>query len=139
MDANNFFADGLKQLQAGALRDALDALSIAIQLDPEFGEAYAYRGTTHYQLGDYDAAMQDYDTAVTLSPNLAEAYFFRATLYGQRRDHENAIDDYGRAIELNPTRKHGRPYLHLDMQILTVRDVRFPANNTKNPAEPIST
>ena len=60
-------------------------------------------GMAHYQLGDYDAAMQDYDNAVTLWPNLAEAYYFRAILHGQRKDHENAIDDYSRAIELKPT------------------------------------
>ena len=52
--ATHFLADGLKQLQAGAFQDALTALSIAIQLDPECGEAYAYRGIAHYQLGDYD-------------------------------------------------------------------------------------
>jgi hypothetical protein len=43
INAKEFFADGLKQLQAGAFQDALDALSIAIQLDPNFGEAFAYR------------------------------------------------------------------------------------------------
>ena len=57
--ATHFFADGLKQLQAGAVQEALTALSVAIQLDPEFGEAYAYRGLAEYQLGDYDTAMQD--------------------------------------------------------------------------------
>ena len=69
-------------------------MTTAIQLDPEFAEAYAYRGLAHYRLGNYDAAMQDYDTAVTLSPDLAEPYYFRAILHGQRKDHENAIDDY---------------------------------------------
>lgn len=102
MTAADLFARALKLLQAGASREALDALTVAIQLDPEFAEAYAYRGLAHYQQGNYDAAMEDYDKAVARSPNHAEAYYFRATLHGQLKGHEKAVSDYTRAIELKP-------------------------------------
>ena len=103
MNAKDFFADALNQLQAGSFQDALDALSIAIQLDPDFIEAYAYRGLAYYRLGNYDAAMADYDRSIALWPNLAEVYYFRAILYGQQKEREKAINDYTRAIELKPT------------------------------------
>lgn len=59
MDAKDFFADALNQLQAGSWQDALDALSIAIELDANFIEAYTYRGVAYYQLGDYESAMNE--------------------------------------------------------------------------------
>ena len=103
MTAADWFAKALKLLHAGASQDVLDALANAIQLDPEFAEAHAYRGFAYYRLGNYDAAMENYDKAVALWPKLAEVYCFRATLYGQRKNHEKAIADYTRAIGLKPT------------------------------------
>ena len=102
MNAGDWFARGLQSLHAGAAQDALDALSTAIQLDPEFAEAYAYRGFAYYRLDNYDAAMEDYDKAVALWPNLAEAYYFRAILHGQLKEYQQAIRDYTRAVELKP-------------------------------------
>ena len=100
MNAGGWFARALKLLHAGASQDALDALSTAIQLDPEFAEAYAYRGFAYYRLDNYDAAMEDYGKAVALWPNLAEAYYFRAILHGQLKEYQQAIRDYTRAVEL---------------------------------------
>ncbi len=103
MTAADWFVKALKLLHAGAPQDARAALTAAVQLDPEYAEAYAYRDLAYYQLGDHDAAMDDYDKAVALWPNFAEVYYFRAILYGQRKDHEKAIADYSRATELKPT------------------------------------
>ena len=61
MTAGDWFTKALKSLHAGASQDALDALTAAVQLDPEYAEAYAYRGLAYYRLNNYDAAMQDYD------------------------------------------------------------------------------
>ena len=78
MNAGDWFAKGLELLDVGASQETLDALNTAIQLDPEFAEAYVYRGLAYYRLNNY--AMQDYGKAVALWPNIAEAYYFRAIL-----------------------------------------------------------
>ena len=64
MNAGDWFAKALKLLYAGASEDALDAFSTAIQVDPEFAEAYAYCGFAYYRQDTYDAAMEDYDKVV---------------------------------------------------------------------------
>jgi tetratricopeptide (TPR) repeat protein len=103
MTAGDWFAKGLELLHGDASQEALEALTTAIQLDPEYAEAYAYRGFAYYQQGNYAAAMEDYSKAVALWPVFAEVYYFRAILYGHLKDHEKAINDYTSAIELKPT------------------------------------
>jgi tetratricopeptide (TPR) repeat protein len=48
MTAAEYFEIGLKSLFAGDYEIALDALSQAIRLDPDFGEAYAYHEVPQY-------------------------------------------------------------------------------------------
>jgi len=102
-ERRHWFTKGLKLLYASAFQDALDALTTAIQIDPERAEAYAYRGFAYHQLENYDAALKDYNKSVEQRPKLVEGYYFRAILYGQHKEHEKAINDYSRAIELEPT------------------------------------
>jgi Flp pilus assembly protein TadD len=66
MTAADLSTKALKLLYAGATQEALDALTEAIQLDPESAEAYSYRGVAYYQLGDYDSALEGYDKAIAL-------------------------------------------------------------------------
>ena len=103
MTPADLLTKALKLLEDGASQDALDLLTEAIQLDPEFAQAYAYRGYAHFQLYDYDAAMENYDKAVALGPNHAGGYCFRAILHGELKNHEKAITDCTRAIQLKPT------------------------------------
>ena len=51
-------------------RPALDRLNLAIELDPEFGEAHAYRALTLYSLGRIPEALRDMDRAVEFEPRL---------------------------------------------------------------------
>ena len=85
MTAAEYFEKGLKSLYTGDYESALDALSQAIRLDPEFGESYAYRGLAHYKLGNYDAAMAHYDRALELSPTIAGPITFAPLYMGNGR------------------------------------------------------
>ncbi|MBN1694163.1 tetratricopeptide repeat protein [candidate division WOR-3 bacterium] len=44
----------------------------AIQLNPEYVDAYYYRGNAYRSKGDYAKAIQDYDKAIELNPESAE-------------------------------------------------------------------
>jgi tetratricopeptide (TPR) repeat protein len=99
-------------LQAGqenARRAAAD-FTKAIQLKPDYAEAYYYRGVIKSEkLGEirYNprSAIEDLTKAIQLKPDYAEAYYCRGlikieklSLYNAR----DAIEDFTKAIQLKP-------------------------------------
>ena len=76
--------------------------TVAIELDPEYAEAYKNRGISYLSNGYVDNAIADYTIAIELDPEYAEAYKDRATAYFANSDFDNAITDYTKAIQLDP-------------------------------------
>ncbi len=84
----------------------------AIELDADYGHAYAMLGMTYVLMPGYGnmpkadwfpKAQQAVDTALRNDPDLAEAYVARAYLRSEWHfDWQGAERDFQRAIELNP-------------------------------------
>ena len=74
----------------------------AIDLNPEFTEAYTNRGVAYANKGEFDRAIQDYNTAIDLNPQNAESYNNRGITYADKSEFDRAIQDYNTAITLNP-------------------------------------
>jgi len=77
----------------------------AIQLDPDYKDAYNNRGIAKYNLGKYTEAITDYDKAIQLDPNFKEAYNNRGISKNNLGKHTEAITDYDKAIQLDPNYK----------------------------------
>ena len=75
--AHHYFEMGLRLLQAGDCQNAIDLLSIAIDLNSQFGEAYGYRGLAYFNLGTYQEAMDNYNIALSLDSSLENVYFLQ--------------------------------------------------------------
>jgi len=76
---------------------AVEEFSEAIRLDPNFAEAFYYRGIAHSRLNtDYINAINDINEAIRLNPNLADrgAFFYRGRAYELAGDYESAIADF---------------------------------------------
>ncbi|MBW4570751.1 MAG: trypsin-like peptidase domain-containing protein [Tolypothrix carrinoi HA7290-LM1] len=72
---------------------AINDLTEAIRLNPNYAEAYAARGNIRAQLYDKRKAIADYTEAIRLNPNYAPAYLYR----GNQRfseDEEGALADF---------------------------------------------
>ncbi len=69
---------------------------------------YFESGVSHYNKGEYDAAIRDFTKAIELDPKDAAAYDNRGTVYDQRGDYDAAIRDTTKAIEVNP--KYAKAY-----------------------------
>jgi len=69
----------------GAIQD----FSKAIELSPNYTDAYISRGNAKADFKDYRGAIQDYTKAIELNPNIANAYYHRGLakiLSGQKDD-----------------------------------------------------
>ena len=73
----------------------------AIELDPEYEEAYYNRGSAKLNLGDHEGAIADYDQAIEFNPDLAVAYRNRGNAKFALGNKRGAKEDYALADELN--------------------------------------
>jgi tetratricopeptide (TPR) repeat protein len=74
----------------------------AIELMPQYAEAYCYRGAAWMDRGENDLAIVDYNKAIELKPQYGEAYAMRGLTRWAKGDRDLAIADYNKAIELMP-------------------------------------
>jgi len=63
---------GTEYLGSKKYKDAITAISKAIELAPDFGEAYAMRGFTYVTIGDKEKAREDLKTAAKLGVEQAQ-------------------------------------------------------------------
>jgi tetratricopeptide (TPR) repeat protein len=56
-------------------------LNKAIEINPNYAEAYVNRGVLYFGQKKYELALSDYNKAIEINPNLAQAYLGRGGLY----------------------------------------------------------
>lgn len=84
--------------------------SKAIQLEPNYPEAYGDRGSCKDYLGNYEGAILDYTKAIKLEPNYKEAYYNRGNANGRVGKYQEALKDYDYIINNFPKQVDGGDY-----------------------------
>ena len=80
-DPNSVIVLGRIMSGAGRAADALEMFNEGVELAPDEGPAYWWRGRFLFQIGSYDLALGDFNLAIEYSPVSAQPYLDRATLY----------------------------------------------------------
>ena len=91
---------GYLYVKNGIGEKGLSVLNKAIDLRPDYVEAYNNRGVAKNLLGKHKDALADYDTAIRLKSDYVEAYRNRGTAKSFLGRHKDAITDYNKAIQL---------------------------------------
>jgi len=82
---------------------AIADYTTAIQLKPDYAEAYNDRGFAYYLKGDAERAIADYTRAIELRPNYPKAYNSRGVAYmAHGYGAAKSVPDFDRAIALQP-------------------------------------
>jgi len=107
---------GTELMRKGDYREAIVILKKAIDLNPEFSEAYYNVGISYEQLGKHKDAIEMFKKTIELSPDNANAYYALGYAYYQRRKYKQAIDAFENTVRLKPNnafafRKLGSAYL----------------------------
>lgn len=94
---------GIASIDGIALTDvAIERHSKAIELNPDFVEAYFDRAHVYLLIEDFDKAIEDFNRAIELNPDHAYTYVQRGRTYRRKGCDDRAIEDFNRAIELDP-------------------------------------
>jgi tetratricopeptide (TPR) repeat protein len=101
-EAEDACLKGIFLVQDGEPRKALPHLDRAIQLNPKYAEAYAFRGRAWGDLRQLARGLADCNTAIRLDPQLARAYSHRGEIFRQAKQLKQALLDYNRAVQLDP-------------------------------------
>lgn len=96
------FREGVVGLTEDDFPAAIAAFNHALDLDPEFAEAYNQLAIAHYLGGEWDASMSACRQALALMPTHFGAMAGLGHCYAHRSELPQAIDCYRRALVINP-------------------------------------
>lgn len=91
---------GMILKKQGKFEDAMDAFSMAVEIDPNFSIAWYNLGRIERSLNNFDKAKTYLDRAIKLQSDLTKAYFERALLFKQIGEKEKALNDYNTIIKM---------------------------------------
>jgi tetratricopeptide (TPR) repeat protein len=97
-DIANWVNLGNAQLAAGNFAAAKDAFIEAIARDYALVDAHFGLGLSHYESGDYPAALFEFDAVTRLDPERFDGHFNRGVTLAKLRESEKAIEAFSEAV-----------------------------------------
>ncbi|MDP7034824.1 MAG: serine/threonine-protein kinase [Planctomycetota bacterium] len=101
--AEDYLNRGILRHDQKRLKEALEDLNRAVQLNPNSSEPYHARGVVLSELGRHEEALRDLNQVIQMDPKRSAAYLNRAIIYSsfsEKRSH--ALADYKTYIQLEP-------------------------------------
>lgn len=100
--AADFYLQGGDKLKRKDYAGAIADFSQAIELDPEYVEAFYGRSLGYYRQRNSTQAIEDLTQAIKLNPEYAQAYVQRGVVKANFRDTPGSLNDYRQALVLSP-------------------------------------
>ena len=100
--ADNLYNSGVVKQNEGDYQGAINFYDKAIEINPQYADAYSNRGLAKVYLKDYQGAIADCNKALEINPRYDSAYNNRGIAKRNLKDYQGAIADYTKAIEINP-------------------------------------
>ena len=97
--------EGLIKMQKNDFEGAILEFTKAIEINPQFINAYLYRGGAKGELNDYRGAIADFTKAIVINPKSDDAYYLRGLAKSKFKHYKEAILDFSKAILINPKLK----------------------------------
>jgi len=100
--AEKLFNMGNAYYHTGNYDKAIEYYKKAIELKPDYTEAYYNMGGAYYDKGNYDKTIECCKKAIESKPDDAETYYGMGGAYYHKGNYDKAIEYYEKAIELKP-------------------------------------
>ncbi|MBU0711979.1 tetratricopeptide repeat protein, partial [bacterium] len=102
LDATDWFNKGYIAVLLEKYDEAKSFYLRAIELNPEYTDAYNNLGIVYKEQGNYSDAIECFQKAIAINPNFSEAYLNLGSVYNDQENYFDAIKCYKKAIEINP-------------------------------------
>ena len=90
-------------IDGGDYQSSLDPLELYVVYKDEDARAFALLGRSHFELGNYQAAITTLDDAISLDPVVSRRYYvYRGLSHLELGDVDKAAEDLNRAFEVSP-------------------------------------
>ena len=106
-NANQFFEKAIQFEDHDNFDEAIEMLTKAIELNPNFEKAYLNRAIDKSIIGDYKSAIDDLDKMINLNDKAIEPYVWRAEYKRNLEQYEDAMKDVEKALQLKEPRYNG--------------------------------
>ena len=93
---------GVAYLDRQRYDEAIAEFNKALEIDPNFADAYYNRGLANAKKGSFNEAISDYTKAIQINPDDSDFYYNRGIAYYKKNDFDPAISDYTKAIQIRP-------------------------------------
>lgn len=102
---------GVAYYQDGKIEKAIAAYQKAVQLEPNFADAYGGLGVIYWRTGDLDAAIRHCQKAIKIAPENIEFHQNLTQIYWQKGLYDRAAIGYRIILELNPSDENALHHL----------------------------
>jgi len=98
--AKEYLLSGISKSDSHDYKGAIKDFDKAIEINPEYVEAYINRGIAKALSGDIEGGLKDIDSAVSIDPNYKDAYVKSGLAKYKSGDRKSAVEDFKKAGEL---------------------------------------
>jgi|GEM_PF-5072679 len=102
MSATAYFYQALNLIYQHDWGHAREKLERAVELDPEFAQAYVNLAVVYMNSGEVQLARNNLLRTLQIFPKSELAYFNLGLLYMQSDDHDESINYFQQALKINP-------------------------------------
>ena len=95
-------AVGLEYAYIGNINQTMTTFDEVTRLNPQYVNAWNYKGIALCILGKYNESIQAFDKAIELNPQFISAWYNKGYSLAEQGKYDEAIQAYDKAIELNP-------------------------------------
>ncbi len=81
---------------------AIASYEKAIEIKPDYHQAWNNRGNAQYYLGEYREAIASYEKAIEIKPDYHQAWYNRGNAQSDLGEYREAIASYEKAIQIKP-------------------------------------
>ncbi|GEM_PF-5089829 len=109
-DPSDLMNQGWDLYKAQQYQEAINYYDQAINIKPDFIEAWLAKGIALYELEMYEDALISFDQVIEIKPDFADAYVMRSGIYLLFDNVETAISDLETATQLYQSQNNTKQY-----------------------------